>query len=132
MSDDLDRAKYIAFVSYRRNGSPVTTAVWVAPFEDGYAFTTDANSWKVKRIAQDPRVTVQRSNIRGKPKKSAPIHHGRAVLLHAQDVARVQDVIRDKYRIMYKVLIERSDKKAERTGGSRTAGTAAIKFVLDD
>ena len=132
MTSDLDDAKYIAFVSHRRDGTPVSTAVWVVPFEDGYAFTTDADSWKVKRIQRDPNVTVQASNVRGRPRKGAPLHHGMAQLVEPDRVAAVRDAVRAKYRIMYRLLIERSDRKAAREGGSPTAGTAAIKFVLVD
>jgi PPOX class probable F420-dependent enzyme len=132
MAEDIDRAKYIAFVSKRRNGSPVSTPVWVVPFDDGYAFTTDANAWKVKRIANDPAVTIQACGMRGKPKPGAPVHSGRAVVVPDTDVARVQDAVRSKYPIAYKLLIERSDRKAAREGGSRTVGTAAIKVVLED
>jgi hypothetical protein len=45
-------------------------------------------------------------------------------------VARVREAVRVKYRIMYRLLIERSDKKAAKQSGSVTAGTAAIKVVL--
>lgn len=132
MSRDLDEARYIAFVSNRRDGTPVSTAVWVVPFEDGYAFTTDADSWKVKRILRDPAVTVQASNVRGRPRRGAPVHHGRAQLLDEARVVEVRDVVRTKYRIMYRLLIDRSDRRAAREGGSPTAGTAAIKVVLED
>ena len=132
MAEDIDRAKYIAFVSKRRDGSTVSTPVWVVPFDDGYAFTTDANAWKVKRIAHDPSVSIQACGMRGKPNPGAPVHRGRAVLLGESDVARVQDAVRAKYPVMYKLLIERSDRKAAREGGSRTDGTAAIKVVLED
>lgn len=131
MSVDIDRARYISFVSHRRDGTPVPTAVWVVPFEDGYAFTTDADSWKVRRIANDPRVTIQASNVRGRPKKGAPVHRGRATLLDAERTPAVRDRVRAKYRIMYRLLIDRSDRKAAREGGSSTAGTAAVKVVLD-
>jgi PPOX class probable F420-dependent enzyme len=132
VSNELDSAKYIAFVSHRRDGSPVSTAAWVVPFEGGYAFTTDSDAWKVKRIVADPAVTIQMCNMRGRPKKGVPVHSGRAVLVTDDDVVRVQDAIKAKYRLAYALLIERSDRKAERRGGSRTAGTAAIKVVLDD
>lgn len=132
MPEDIDRAKYIAFVSKRRDGSSVSTPVWVVPFDDGYAFTTDANAWKMKRIANDPSVTIQACGMRGKPTTGAPVHRGRAVVLAEDEVARVQDAVRAKYPMMYKLLIERSDRKAAREGGSRTVGTAAIKVVLDD
>lgn len=132
MSNQLDNAKYIAFTSFRRDGTPVNTPVWVVPFQDGYAFTTDEGSWKVKRIARNPSVTVQVSNVRGRPKNGAPIHHGRAVVLDEAGVREVRAKIKSKYRIMYKILIERSDRKAAKRSGSSTAGTAAIKVVLDD
>lgn len=132
MPQDLDRAKYISFVSNRRDGTPVSTAVWVVPFEDGHAFTTDADSWKVKRITNDPNVTIQVSNIRGRPKRGAPVHRGRAILLDEAGTLAVRDRVRAKYRIMYRLLIERSDRKAARNGGSPTAGSTAIKVVLED
>ncbi|MFM7126220.1 MAG: PPOX class F420-dependent oxidoreductase [Actinomycetota bacterium] len=129
---DLERAKYISFTSFRRDGAPVPTAGWVVPYEDGYAFTTDATSWKVKRIRANPRVSVQVCNFRGRPAKGAPVHQGRAVVLDEKGVADVQRLVRSKYRIAYKLLIERSDRKAARRGGSSTAGTAAIKVVFED
>lgn len=128
---DLEGAKYISFTSFRRDGTPVSTAVWVVPYQDGYAFTTDPGSWKVKRILADPRATVQVCSVRGRPKKGAPVYRGRAEVLDASGVADVRQLIRSKYRIAYKLLIERSDRKASRREGSPTAGTAAIKVVLD-
>ena len=132
MSRDLDEARYVAFVSNRRDGTTVSTAVWIVPFEDGYVFTTDADSWKVKRILRDPSVTIQAANVRGRPKKSAPVHRGRAELLADDRVLEVRNAVRAKYRIMYRLLIERSDRKAARAGGSPTAGSSAIKVVLED
>ena len=131
MTTDLDTAKYIAFVSYRKDGSPVSTPVWVVPYGEGYAFTTDANSWKVRRVLSNPQVTIQASNVRGRAKRGAPVHSGRAEVLDADGVAEVRHLIRSKYRIMYKLLIERSDRKAAQREGSSTAGTAAIKVMLE-
>ena len=131
MTAELDAARYIAFVSSRKNGTPVSTAVWVVPFEDGYAFTTDPDSWKIKRILKNPTVTIQASNVRGRPKRGSVAFAGTAEVLDPDAVARVREAVRAKYRIMYRVLIERSDKKAAKKHGSATAGTAAIKVVLD-
>lgn len=131
MTTDLDGARYIRFVSFRRDGSPVSTPVWLVPFEGGYAFTTDPESWKVRRIAGNPAVEVQVSNIRGRARRGAPVHAGRAELLDATATAAVRSAIRSKYRFMYWLLLERSDRKAARAEGSPTAGTAAIKIVLD-
>ena len=66
MAAELDRAKYISFSSFKRNGDAVALPVWVVPFEGGYAFTTEESSYKVKRIRNNPKVTVQASTFRGK------------------------------------------------------------------
>lgn len=131
MAKDLDSARYISFVSYKRDGSPVPTAVWVVPFEDGYAFTTDPDAWKVKRVLRDPNVTVQASNVRGRPKNGAPIHRGRAVVLSEAQVGGVRLALRRKYWFAYRVLFGISEWRSTRRGGAPTVGTAAIKVVLD-
>jgi len=131
ITTELDAARYIAFVSFRKDGTPVSTAVWVVPFEDGYAFTTDPDSWKIKRILNNPAVTIQVSNVRGRPKRGSVAFAGTAEVLDPAAVARVRAAVRAKYRIMYRLLIERSDKKAAKKDGSATAGTAAIKVVLE-
>jgi PPOX class probable F420-dependent enzyme len=102
----------------------------VVPFEDGYAFTTDPDSWKIKRILKNPTVTIQASNVRGRPKRGSVAFAGTAEVLDPDAVARVREAVRAKYRIMYRLLIERSDKKTAKQSGSATAGTAAIKVVL--
>ena len=131
MTAELDGAKYISFVSYRRDGSPVATPMWVVPFEGGYAFTTDADSWKVKRIQRDPRVTVRSSGVRGRPTKGSVERTGRAELLDVAGVDRVRAAVKAKYSIMYRLLIGWSDRRAAKREGSASAGTAAIKVILD-
>ena len=103
----------------------------VVPFEDGFAFTTDPDSWKIKRILKNPAVTIQASNVRGRPKRGSVAVAGNAEVLNPDAVARVREAVRGKYRVMYRLLIERSDKKAAKQDGSATAGTAAIKVVLE-
>jgi hypothetical protein len=79
---------------------------------------------------EDP-LTIQVSNVRGRPKRGSVAVAGHAEVLVPDAVARVREAVRAKYRIMYRVLIERSDKKAAKESGSATAETAAIKVVLD-
>jgi hypothetical protein len=85
---------------------------------------------KIKRILKNPTVTIQASNVRGRPKRGSVAFAGTAEVLEPAAVARVREAVRVKYRIMYRLLIERSDKKAAKQSGSVTAGTAAIKVVL--
>lgn len=72
---DLAKQKYLALTTYRRDGQPVTTPVWVVGLPDGrLGFWTADGSGKVKRIRHSNRVTVQACNARGKPKRrSRPV-----------------------------------------------------------
>ncbi|MFF5370037.1 PPOX class F420-dependent oxidoreductase [Streptomyces sp. NPDC013187] len=63
--DALGAGKYLLITSYRRNGTPVATPVWVV--RDGAALGawTPADSWKVKRIRNRADVLVGPCDLRG-------------------------------------------------------------------
>lgn len=130
MPTDLDSTKYISFVSYKKDGTPVAAPVWVVPFEGGYAFTTEPTAWKVKRVLRNPNVTVQACNVRGKVKPGAPVHNGTAEVLDEAGMLRVRQAVKAKYRLAYVLLISWSERKAKRSNGSATAATGAIKVTL--
>ena len=129
MPSDLDKAKYVSFVSMKKDGTPAATAVWLVPFEGGYAFTTDADAWKVKRVRRNPEVTLAVSDMRGKVAPGATVHKGRAEVLAPDAVRRVDRAIRRKYWLGYAVLIAPSNLW-QRLRGKRE-GTGAIKVVVD-
>jgi len=51
--------------SYKRDGSEVGTPVGVGVVDGTVYFTTRAKSWKAKRIARDPHVTLAPCTKRG-------------------------------------------------------------------
>ena len=58
--------KYVLLTTFRRNGDGVATPVWIVALPDGTAgFTTEIDSGKVKRIVNNPSVTLQACSIRG-------------------------------------------------------------------
>ena len=120
MAADLDSAKYVSFVTYKKDGTPVAAPVWVVPFEGGYAFTTDPDSFKIKRL---------RNNARGKVAPGAVVHSGAAVVLDKDASEKVAHLIRKKYVIGTKLLGVYSLVKKIKGSGS-TAGDAAIKVTL--
>ncbi|MEU6478705.1 PPOX class F420-dependent oxidoreductase [Streptomyces sp. NPDC047017] len=63
----LGAGKYLLVTSYRRDGTPVATPVWVV--RDGAALGawTAAGSWKVKRIRNRADVLAGPCDVRGKP-----------------------------------------------------------------
>ena len=129
MPADLDRAKYVSFTSYKRDGSPKSLPVWIVPFEGGYAFTTDADAFKVKRVRHDARVTVTASNFKGVVQPDAVVHTGAAVILTGEDAARVASAVKKKYRLTYTLITLNNVLKRIR-GKDDGSGETAIKVML--
>lgn len=129
MPADLDAAKYVSFVTYKKDGSPVATPVWVVPYDGGYAFTTDPTAYKVRRIKNDARATLTECNSRGKVVEGATTHIGSAVLLDEKQSEEVSRLIARKYSIGVKLLGVFSFVKKV-LGKGTTAGDAAIKVTL--
>jgi PPOX class probable F420-dependent enzyme len=102
---DLADARYISLTTRKRDGSLVSTPVWVVT-DDGKRLLvwSYASTWKVKRIRHDPRVLVAQSSFRGKEKGLR--YEGRARIVDDVDV---QQLIRRKYG-WQKRLLERLDR----------------------
>jgi PPOX class probable F420-dependent enzyme len=63
----LAKERYISLTTFKRDGTPVSTPVWVAS-DDGRRLLvlSGAKTWKVRRLRRDPNVLVAASNYRGK------------------------------------------------------------------
>jgi hypothetical protein len=57
--------KYISLETFKKNGQGVKTPVWFVLHNDALYVYTEADSWKVKRIRNHPRVRVALCNFRG-------------------------------------------------------------------
>ena len=106
-SHPLANEKYVSFTTFKRNGDPVATAVWLAPLPDGsFGFTTGGDSWKVKRLRNNPKVLVQASNVRGVVKPGAPVFEGTAEAVSGNDPVYIQieKAVAHKYGLMFKLV----------------------------
>jgi len=92
--------KYVVLTTFRRNGDAVATPVWIVGLSYGTAgFTTEIDSGKVKRIRNNPSVTLQACGIRGKVHPGAPVVHATAEVLEGADAHGVGVAINRKYRL---------------------------------
>ncbi len=91
--------KYVSFTTFRKNGDAKAAAVWIADLGDGtLGFTTDADSWKAKRLANDNRIQMQPCNSRGKVAAGDIVVDGTAVVVDSgADFDRVDAAIGKKY-----------------------------------
>ncbi len=98
----LDDEKFISLASYRKNGSLVETPVWVAPLDGKLYVFTLKETYKVKRIENNPKVRVAKCDARGKI--LGEWFDGTCVVV--TDPARVASVyasFRNKYGIIMRI-----------------------------
>jgi uncharacterized protein len=98
----LSDEKYVAVTTFRKTGAGVSTPTWIAPLYDGrVGFWTSSASGKYKRLHNNPKITVQPSDARGRVKASSSAVEGTAELVTAgADFDAVQSKIRAKYGVM--------------------------------
>lgn len=97
---DLAEERYVALTTFKRDGTPVTTAVWCAADDGRLLVWTGARTGKVKRIRRDPHVTVAASNASGAPRGEGV----EAVAEIAGDTARIEELLRRKYGLTYRAV----------------------------
>jgi PPOX class probable F420-dependent enzyme len=109
----LSGRRYVSLTTFRKDGTPVATPVWLVGYEDGIAVWTGAGSGKVKRLRRDKAVTLAPCTIRGRVLGEAVA--GRARLLSAEENARVRALIRRKYRLQGWLVTRRAERRPEST-----------------
>jgi uncharacterized protein len=95
----------VSFTTFRRDGSPVATAVWIVELDDGrLGFTTSPTSGKAKRLGHTPRVTIQPSDMRGRVRAGSEVVEGTAeVVTEGPVFEEISRQVRAKYCLMVSV-----------------------------
>ncbi|HAP78496.1 MAG TPA: PPOX class F420-dependent oxidoreductase [Acidimicrobiaceae bacterium] len=92
---------YVLLTTFRRNGDAVPTPVWIVGLPDGSAgFTTELDSGKVKRIRNNPKVTLQPCDMRGKVKEGSAVVEATAEVLVGEAAHPIRDAIRNRHKLM--------------------------------
>ncbi|NJP48776.1 PPOX class F420-dependent oxidoreductase [Streptomyces sp. SBST2-5] len=99
----LAAGKYLLVTSYRRNGTPVATPVWVVRDGDALGVWTAADSWKVKRIRNRPDVLVGPCDMRGNP--TGDLVPATAEICDAETTARYRELIARKYGLLGRLTL---------------------------
>jgi PPOX class probable F420-dependent enzyme len=101
--DRLGAGKYLLITSYRRNGTPVATPVWVVRDGDALGVWTAADSGKVKRVRARADVLVGPCDMRGRPTgEQVPATAG---ICDAEATARIRTLIARKYGLMGRLTL---------------------------
>lgn len=102
---DLKDQKFVSLTTFKRNGEPVASAMWIVGDGDQLWAWTPADAWKVKRIRRDPRVTLAPCGRTGKVSPGHPVVDATAeVRTDAHEVARVESLIKRKYGVEFRLV----------------------------
>lgn len=99
----FSETKYIVLESYRRNGEPVQTTVWLVTDAGLVYIRTDPRSGKVKRIRRNPLVRIAPANISGQV--SGDWVDGEARLVGGEESERILELFGKKYGLQYKLIM---------------------------
>ncbi|NGO75571.1 PPOX class F420-dependent oxidoreductase [Streptomyces sp. YC504] len=97
----LGRSRYISLTTYRKNGTPVSTPVWVVGDGALLYVWTKTDTWKVKRLRNDKRVVVTACDVRGRIAEGAVSAEGTATLLEESEMPKVRRLLSRKYKWQY-------------------------------
>lgn len=109
MFSPLAQERFVALTTFRKDGTPVPTTVWIAGDGADLVVTTPAGSGKVKRLRRDPRVQIVPSGRRGQLAPGAtPVDGSASMVDPARDpgeFARLSALFPAKYGVEYRVMM---------------------------
>ncbi len=115
-AETLATSQYLSLTTFRRDGTPVATPVWLARHGDELVVVTSMSSGKVKRLRNVSRVLLAPCDMRGRVRGDS-----------AEGIARLQDdaeteVSIDLIRRRYGLLARLSFWWQGRRAGSNPVG----------
>src|SRR2546422_8186813 len=100
----LGDEKYMLLTTFKRDGAPVPSPVWVVPLDGGtVGFYTSSGSGKAKRLAHTARVTVQPSDAQGSTKPGSQPVDATARVVTGPELEAIRAKVVAKYGVMTKV-----------------------------
>ncbi len=93
----------VLLTTYRRDGTPVGTAVNIVVEGDLAYFRTWDTAWKLRRIRNNPEVEFAPSTALGRP--TAPAIQARARVLEGEESVRAGRLLARKYPAMHGFLV---------------------------
>jgi len=107
---DFENDEYINLITYRNNGSPVSTPVWLSSLDDYLVVTTSLNAGKVKRVRANGKATIYKTNQSGSKKLSEEIDVKALIIEDENEKQRGIKSIQKKYSPMYKLFMRGPDE----------------------
>ncbi|AEV85760.1 hypothetical protein ACWT_4738 [Actinoplanes sp. SE50] len=94
---EIIASKQISLTTFRKDGTPVPTAVWHVASGDTITTVSAAAAGKVKRIRNNPRVEITACDVRGNVPPGAQTIAGTAVLLPDSQTDAARRLLESRY-----------------------------------
>jgi PPOX class probable F420-dependent enzyme len=102
--DALFPGRYLSVTTFKRDGTGVATPVWFVSDGARLLALTDLHSAKVRRIRRNPHAVIASCRVTGKL-RGEPLPARVAVLTATADLDRVQKLLRERYKISYRLIM---------------------------
>jgi len=106
----LATSKYLSLTTFRKDGTPVATPVWVAQHGNDLVVVTQRSSGKAKRLRNDSRVLLARCDMRGRVE--GDVVEGTALLQDDAETAASIDLIRRRHGLIARLSFWWEDRHA--------------------
>ena len=117
--------RFISLTTFRRNGTAMTTPVWVGRHGEALVVLTPAGSGKVTRLPHDPRVEIRPCGRFGAVEHGVdPIAAPARLREHPDAVAQARATIRRTYPIESRIVLGIERLVERLRGRPRTARLA--------
>jgi uncharacterized protein len=95
--------KTVLLTTYKRDGTPIDTAVSIAFCGDRAFFRSYDKAWKTKRLRNNPSVKVAPSTVKGTV--TGPAVDARAILLDGADAKLAARTLARRHRVLQAVMV---------------------------
>lgn len=130
--DELDDARYILLTTFKRDGTPVSSPVWITGSAGTYMLTTGDRAWKTRRLLNNPAIRVQACGMRGGVKPGTTLYRGRGEVLTTADAVRTAETaLLAKYGWQFRAT-KVVDRLSSRFGRGEPQRVVAIRLFLPD
>lgn len=120
--ETLARGKYLSLTTFRRDGTPVATPVWLARQGDELVAFTAQSTGKAKRLRNSGRVLLAPCDMRGRLTGDAVA--GTARLLDDAETAVILDLVRRRYGLTGRLLFWWEGRRSRNLPASPRVGIA--------
>jgi uncharacterized protein len=122
--------RFLSVTSFKRDGTAVATPVWFVSDDRRLFAFTDLHSPKVRRIRRNPHVVIASCRPDGRL-RTEPVPARAEVLTATAELERVRELLTERFKISYRVVMLVYRLVRRLRGRSSTADGAALAITLE-